>query len=102
MRFVWPALLMPVLEELAFRGWLQTELLSRWPRRLGPLSHANLLTSVVFTALHFIQHPPLWAAGVFLPSLVFGHFRERHAGLVSPMLLHAWYNAGYFLLFTAP
>lgn len=101
-QFLWPVFVIPVLEELVFRGWLQTALGERWPRRYGPLSLANLITSVTFAALHFFQHAPLWAASVFLPSLVFGYFRERHAGVVSPILLHIWYNAGYFLLFAAP
>ncbi len=100
--YLWPVLFMPVLEEWIFRGWLQPALAARWPRRYGPLSLANLLASVAFTALHFFQHAPLWAASVFLPSLLFGYFRERHDGLASPVILHIWYNAGYFLIFAAP
>lgn len=98
----WPLLLAlvvyPVLEEFIFRGGLQPWLAQFLPAVRGPLSWANLLTSLVFCALHFLFHPPLWAAGVFAPSLVFGYFRERHQGLVSPVLLHASYNASYYLL----
>ena len=67
--------------------------------RFNLLSKANVLTSLLFTALHFFSHSPLWAAAVFLPSLVFGHFRERHNSLVSPIILHAFYNGLYFSLF---
>lgn len=100
--YLWPVLLLPILEEWVFRGALQPALGARWPQRYGPLSLANLLASLAFTALHFFQHAPLWAASVFLPSLLFGYFRERHGNLASPILLHVWYNAGYFLLFAAP
>lgn len=92
-------LLQPLIEELIFRGVVQNEL-SRQPwgqaRRFG-MSGANLLTSILFTGLHFLSHPPLWALGVFVPSLLFGHFRERHASLYPPLALHIYYNTGYFL-----
>lgn len=99
----WPVLLLavvvyPVLEEIVFRGGLQPALASRLPAAAGPLTLANFLTSVVFCALHFLFHPPLWAVGVFLPSLVFGYFRERHNGLAVPIALHGVYNASYFLI----
>ena len=89
----------PALEELIFRGVLQGELLRQpWGlvKRFG-LSGANILTSLVFTGLHLFTHPPLWALGVFIPSLLFGHFRERHNSLYPPLALHIYYNTGYFL-----
>jgi uncharacterized protein len=93
-------LVVPVLEELVFRGLVQGALLERWPRqRLGPLSAANALTSFLFAVSHLVYRAPLWAAAVFVPSLVFGYFRERHGTLASPILLHCWYNAGFFWLF---
>lgn len=92
-------LVYPVLEELVFRGLLQPWLARMLGfRRLGPVSAANLLTSVLFAAAHLMHHPGIWAAAVLGPSLVFGHFRERHAGVSVPIFLHAYYNAGYFLL----
>ena len=101
LRFLYPALFYPVVEELVFRGMIQDiarRRLRAW--HIGPLSHANILTSLLFAALHFINHPPLWAAAVFIPSLLFGLFRERSAGLAAPILLHVFYNSGYFWLFT--
>jgi membrane protease YdiL (CAAX protease family) len=101
LRFLYPALLYPVVEELVFRGFVQEQLHRRCkPWALGPLSHANLLTSVLFTALHFFNHPPLWAAAVFFPSLVFGLFKDRTGGVAAPIVLHVFYNSGYFWLFT--
>ncbi len=99
-RFVYPALLYPLVEELVFRGLIQ-DLAHRHlrPWSLGPLTHANLLTSLLFTALHFFSHPPLWAAAVLAPSLVFGFFKDRSGRLAAPIILHAFYNSGYFWLF---
>lgn len=97
--FVKLALLLPLLEEYVFRGGLQPWLAQRLPQRWAVFTLANGLTTVLFASLHLLTHPPLWALAVVLPSLLFGYFRERHASVVSPMLLHAWYNAGYFWLF---
>jgi uncharacterized protein len=89
----------PLVEEFVFRGVLQPRLAEtafgakRW---LG-LSGANLIASFAFSALHVIHHPPLWAAATFIPSLVFGFFRDRHRNLYPPLLLHIYYNSGYFL-----
>lgn len=100
-------LLYPVLEEIVFRGALQGWLLQRpwlnqWrlnSRFGGLISIPNLLASVAFTALHFINQPPLWAALVFIPSLVFGWAREHSGGVLLPVFLHIWYNAGFYFLF---
>ena len=59
----------------------------------------GVLTSLLFTALHFINHAPLWAAAVFFPSLVFGFFKDRTGKLAAPIILHVFYNSGYFWLF---
>jgi len=101
-QFFMLAAVQPVLEELVFRGLLQG-----WLREKGGFINAflgvglaNVLTSVVFTALHFINHAPWMAASVFFPSLLFGYFRDRYDGWLVPSIgLHCFYNAGYFLLF---
>jgi hypothetical protein len=70
-----------------------------WGRRQwAGLTTANLTVSVIFVALHFLTHPPLWAFGVLFPSLLFGYFRDRHHSVYPSMVLHVFYNAGYFLL----
>jgi membrane protease YdiL (CAAX protease family) len=93
-------LLQPLVEELLFRGLLQGRLAAQpWGRRhLRGFTLANLVASLLFTALHFAGHPPLWAAGVLLPSLLFGYFRDRHDSVLPAIALHVFYNAGYFLL----
>ena len=101
--FLLPALVYPVLEEIVFRGGLQ-ELLQRYfrGRAIGPVSLANVGTSVVFAALHFFYHAPLWAAAVFIPSLIFGYFKDSYRRLAPPILLHVFYNTGHYWLFAAP
>jgi membrane protease YdiL (CAAX protease family) len=91
----------PLLEEIVFRGGLQTFLLNRpfgRGKRCG-ISAANFLTSALFSLLHLAVHAALWAAAAFFPSLVFGYFRERNASILPAILLHVFYNAGYFWLF---
>ena len=93
-------LVYPVLEEIVFRGGLQPWLYEKSEgRRMLHISAANWATSLVFTAMHFIYHPPLWAMGVFIPSLVFGYFKDRYPGLFAPIVLHVFYNSGYAVLF---
>ena len=101
--FLLPVLVYPVLEEIVFRGLIQ-ELVHEYLSKasLGPVSIANLLTSLLFTGMHFFYHPPLWAALVFFPSLVFGFFKDRTQGLMVPIILHVFYNAGFLWVFSAP
>ena len=98
--FIVPALIYPVLEEIVFRGLIQDYLNKRLnSRQLGPITIANLLTSIVFAAMHFFYHIPQWAAAVFIPSLLFGYFKDKYLSLAPPMLLHVYYNSGYYWIF---
>ncbi len=93
-------LVYPVFEEVVFRGALQGWFRRRtWGLRgwFG-LTAANLSTSVVFTAFHIVRRPDLWSAGVMLPSLVFGFFRDRYGNLYVPIALHIFYNSGVLWL----
>ncbi len=101
--FVWPVLFYPVVEEIVFRGLVQDlvhEHVRAW--RLGAFSHANVITSLLFMAMHFLHHPPAWAVAVIAPSLVFGYFKDKYKSLTAPILLHVFYNSGYFWWFAAP
>lgn len=90
----------PALEELLFRGVVQGQFrLRTWGgvKRWG-VTQANLLTSALFVLAHVFYHSPLWAVAVFVPSLVFGHFRDRVGNIAPALALHVYYNMGYFLL----
>jgi membrane protease YdiL (CAAX protease family) len=92
-------LLIPIAEEVVFRGFLQGGLLRNiWFKQttLG-LSRANLATSCVFALAHLWQHPLLLLPGYFAVSLVLGFFRERYGGLLVPVLLHSYYNLGLWV-----
>jgi membrane protease YdiL (CAAX protease family) len=93
-------LLRPLVEEFVFRGAVQGWALgTSWGRcKVGPLTAANSVTAIAFAASHTLTQTPAWAAAVLLPGLVFGYFRERTGSLLAPFLLHAGYNAGFFLL----
>jgi membrane protease YdiL (CAAX protease family) len=91
--------LQPLAEELFFRGILQGQLVSTtWgSRQWAGFTVANLLVSVTFAVAHLWHHPAAWAAGVLVPSLLFGYFRDRHGSVVTPVILHGAYNAAYFI-----
>ncbi len=102
--WAWASLLLvqPLLEELVFRGLLQGQALAWLQRegramRLGPLTLANGLVTLAFVALHLRAQPLAWALAVAVPSLVFGHLRERFASVWPAVGLHAFYNAGFGL-----
>ena len=99
-RFAWVVLAYPLLEELAFRGALQPWLLryTSARRQVAGISMANVVTSVVFAAAHLFQHAPAWAAAVLIPSLAFGYVRDRFDAVAPAIVLHVFYNLGYFLL----
>lgn len=93
-------LVQPLLEEMVFRGLLQGQaltLLARQgkPMRAGPVTLANLLVTLAFVALHLVAQPPAWAVAVAIPSLVFGHLRERFSSVWPAVAVHAIYNAGF-------
>lgn len=90
----------PVLEEFIFRGFIQDAIWQKIRKNLiASLSYANVLTSILFASAHLLYQPPLWALSVFIPSLIFGYFKDRTGSVVPSMLLHIFYNAGFFILF---
>lgn len=92
----------PILEELVFRGAIQG-----WLSRTGwamrkpwhRITASNVLTSILFSLLHTLRHSHSWAVAIFLPSLLFGYFRDKTGRLSASIVLHIFYNAGYFFLF---
>jgi len=91
-------LLQPITEEFVFRGVLQGQLLRlSSARKVGPVTLANLCTTAGFVALHFPVQPLGWALAVAIPSVIFGHMRERFSSVLPAVVLHAIYNAGFGL-----
>jgi membrane protease YdiL (CAAX protease family) len=84
----------PVIEELVFRGVIQEFIASKTKqfRSFFHLSIANVMTSLLFVAIHFVHHPPSWALLVFIPSLIFGYFKEQYGDIRASIMLHMFYN----------
>ena len=85
----------PVIEELAFRGVIQ-EFIASKTKQFRPflfITVANLVTSLLFVAMHFVHHSPTWALLVFVPSLIFGYFKEQYGDIRASIILHMFYNA---------
>ena len=85
----------PLIEELLFRGIIQGQLSRQgWGQHaLFNITIANVVTSVLFVALHMFNNSPVWSLTIFIPSLVYGYFRDRFNSVYPSMLLHSSYNA---------
>ena len=85
----------PVVEELAFRGVIQEFIASKTKRypSFFNVTVANVVTSMLFVMMHFVHHTPLWAMLVFVPSLIFGYFKEQYGHIGASIFLHMFYNA---------
>lgn len=90
------------IEELLFRGYMQSRLNEAWgrPWRLGAASCGAglLITAGLFSVFHVLNLPalfagrfePLWVTAIptFAWGLAFGFLRERTGSLVPPALAH--------------
>lgn len=93
----WSALLMGpmvagVVEETAFRGYMQSHL-----ERIGP-TFAMVVTSAVFTVLHATQgltYFLAFAPGIFIASLMYGHLALKSGSILPGMALHAGGDLAY-------
>ena len=99
----WQFLLMiilvyPIIEELAFRGFIQESLQSYWNKKrlIASISLANIATSILFTALHVVAFDNWWLLSVIIPSLIFGYLKDKCHHILPSICLHIYYNAGYF------
>lgn len=98
--FILLVLVYPILEEIVFRGALLEFLHRRIQGNIVThISKANVVSTLLFTALHFINHPFLWASSVIIPSLLFGYFKEKYNSLLPPIFLHIFFNASYYWIF---
>lgn len=86
----------PVLEEIVFRGFVQSTLYKSFP----PV-HAVVVTAAVFGLLHTLyQETPVAQIAVFLMGLLFGYFRLRTGTIFAGMIAHLFNNlmAALYLL----
>jgi len=84
--FVAAVLVVPVFEEMLFRGLLQTKVKSYIISPWG----AVIITSVVFAIMHPIpQHWPT----LFILALCLGYAYEKSGSLLRPIFIHVLFNA---------
>jgi membrane protease YdiL (CAAX protease family) len=94
-------LVAPILEEITFRGLLQTGLRQRWP--ILPRWGVVILASAIFAVVH--APAVAWEAlpALFVLGLGMGWLYEASGSLLPPVLLHAGFNAlNVALLFLRP
>jgi len=80
-------ILAPLLEEILFRGLLQSML-----RRFVTPKYTVLLSAALFAMVHFAAEPQAVPA-LFVLGLALGYSYERSGRLWRPILLHALFNA---------
>jgi membrane protease YdiL (CAAX protease family) len=81
----------PVLEEILFRGFLQTQLKS-----MMGINYAIGMTSIIFALFHFVPSQGLYNIGIisalWILSLFLGFIYERQRSLLAPIGLHCAFN----------
>lgn len=84
----------PVCEELAFRGFIQPVLV----RSMGP-APGILLTALPFAVLHGPEYAWSWRhiLLVTIAGSAFGWMRHRSGSTAAAAVMHAGYNATFFL-----
>lgn len=85
----------PLIEELVFRGVMQTCLLHvfgglRWP--------AMIVTAILFSVTHAWVVPWQSLVTLFALGLIFGYVYERTGSLLTPILVHAGFNAANVIM----
>jgi uncharacterized protein len=90
--------LAPLFEELAFRGFLQPLLV----RSMGPIP-GILAASLPFGLLHFQEYGNSWRHVLLIScaGAMFGWVRHRTGSTRASTVMHAAYNALFFVLFLA-
>ena len=91
-------ILFPVIEELFFRGIIQPIIHKKFSKTWRSISVANVLTSLLFSVTHLLNHNLFWALSTFFPSLIFGWSKDRYQTQLAPLIIQCYYNAGWFYL----
>jgi uncharacterized protein len=88
----------PLCEELAFRGFLQPLL----ARSLGA-APGILLAAIAFGLMHFVEYGNSWRHALIISGAgaAFGAMRQFSGSTKAAVLMHASYNAFFFLVLFA-
>ena len=107
--FIVTFFVLPILEETVFRGLIQESIHKliednkhRFVRirtiLIAKISMANFVTSILFCLSHLWFQPLHWALAVFIPSILFGYFKDQYNALTPAILLHIFYNMVFYLM----
>jgi membrane protease YdiL (CAAX protease family) len=91
-------LISPALEELAFRGLLQSALMRGFGRMQLPRWAAIAIAALAFAAFHGVNGAAAYSLAMFAAGLAFGYVYSQSRNLIYPILLHAWSNACLLLI----
>lgn len=86
-----------VIEEIFFRGWLQTLL----RHRLSALP-AILITSAAFASSHLCAVPKLFMLTTFVPGIIMGALKERYNNTLPGIIFHFLGNIWAVWFFPSP
>lgn len=86
-------LVIPVLEELVFRGVFQSRLTQEYEWKTG-----ILVSSLLFTAIHYGQMDYMLLCFIFIFSVFAGYLFYRTSSLLVCIIFHISTNIGIFML----
>jgi membrane protease YdiL (CAAX protease family) len=90
-------LVIPVMEELIFRGWLYSKIAESKLGHIGAL----IITSIIFTAIHTQYDNAVTLASIFTFGLLLGFVRYKTSNISYTVAIHIIYNSmGMIALFS--
>jgi membrane protease YdiL (CAAX protease family) len=100
---IYQFLYIAVFEELFFRAYLQSNILTamdQQPAKKLTRRHWTAITisSAAFTAAHIIINADPMAILVFLPAIIFGWLYAKTNSLIAPILFHGISNTIYYYM----
>ena len=60
--------------------------------KLVKITAANIVTSIIFVVMHMLNTSLIWSLTIFMPSLLYGFFRDTFKSVYPAMVLHSIYN----------
>lgn len=91
-------IIVPIAEEIIFRGVAQEFLERKSMKNFLFISMANLTVSVMFSLVHFTVDDPMSALVVFVPSLIFGTIYSSYRSVIPCILCHTYYNLNVMII----
>jgi hypothetical protein len=88
-------------EEVFYRGFIQREIAKNLNNRFAGV-FAVLVTSLLFTLIHFFTQNLAFLVLVFIASLLYGGVYQITGKIESALITHFFVNTCHFFFFTYP